>query len=349
MPHQCTDCGKTFEDGSKEMLSGCPGCGGNKFQFIPKGATSEPSGSGAASEQSAPEPPSTSSSAGAVSKATKTVREWVGSNSKDSTGSKASSESKRAWPKSGTESYETPAEKAKARSKGESNTSSKSASSASPNDEASASPQTGTDSAANSTSATEASTSAGGDAASRDQKSSTGRQNQQRPPTAREKPQEPPQSGQQSDQQRQQSDPAEDGSIRAKPASDEDNAQASARSDMVSPDELPNTAQDAKDATTETARSPGEDQPPAAAPSEPKPEDGRVVSAPADTEVDDRPDLDELRHELNQQFESIKILNPGQYELNLMELYDRQEYIISLREDGRYVIDVPEAWRGGEE
>jgi len=35
MPHQCTNCGRTFDDGSKEMLSGCPDCGGNKFQFAP--------------------------------------------------------------------------------------------------------------------------------------------------------------------------------------------------------------------------------------------------------------------------------------------------------------------------
>jgi hypothetical protein len=70
--------------------------------------------------------------------------------------------------------------------------------------------------------------------------------------------------------------------------------------------------------------------------------DGRVI----EPETEDRPDLDELREELNNQFESIKIVSPGQYELNLMELYDRQEYIISLREDGRYVIEVPDTWEG---
>lgn len=60
--------------------------------------------------------------------------------------------------------------------------------------------------------------------------------------------------------------------------------------------------------------------------------------------------MEELREELNKQFESIKIVRPGQYELNLMELYNREEYIISLQEDGRYVIDVPDSWRdGGEE
>jgi len=59
----------------------------------------------------------------------------------------------------------------------------------------------------------------------------------------------------------------------------------------------------------------------------------------------DRPDLEELRAELNDQFESIKVLSPGQYELNLMELYDREEYIVALQEDGRYSIQVPENFR----
>jgi predicted nucleic acid-binding Zn-ribbon protein len=27
-----------------------------------------------------------------------------------------------------------------------------------------------------------------------------------------------------------------------------------------------------------------------------------------------------------------------------MELYDREEYIIALQEDGRYTIQVPENW-----
>jgi len=65
-----------------------------------------------------------------------------------------------------------------------------------------------------------------------------------------------------------------------------------------------------------------------------------VVDAPDDKS----PGLKELREELNSQFESIRIVNPGHYELNLMELYEREEYIISLQEDGKYVIEVPDAW-----
>gem|GEM_PF-1241813 len=33
MPHQCLQCGHVFEDGSSQMLKGCPGCGGNRFFF----------------------------------------------------------------------------------------------------------------------------------------------------------------------------------------------------------------------------------------------------------------------------------------------------------------------------
>ncbi len=56
--------------------------------------------------------------------------------------------------------------------------------------------------------------------------------------------------------------------------------------------------------------------------------------------------MEELRAELNEQFESIKILNPGQYELNLMELRGVHHL---PPEDGRYVIDVPDSWRDAED
>ena len=39
MPHQCLKCGKIFEEGSSQLLRGCPSCGGNRFFF-----TKEPLG-----------------------------------------------------------------------------------------------------------------------------------------------------------------------------------------------------------------------------------------------------------------------------------------------------------------
>jgi predicted nucleic acid-binding Zn-ribbon protein len=237
MPHQCTTCGHVFADGSKEMLSGCPDCGGTKFQFHPDGAEIPDSPPGDAEPPERPEPDD--SVAGAVGSAAATVRNFVGNSS---------------------------------------------------NTESAGSGSTGTDapdSLADSTPAPDAGT-----------------------PTESES--ETVAGVALNDR----SEPAET----APTPAGEDAAQASARSDIVSPDELPETESAA-----------------------PPVEDGTVVKEPDDEA--DRPDLSELREELNDQFESIKVLEPGQYELNLMELYDREEYIIALQEDGKYSIQVPDRWQ----
>lgn len=36
MPHQCVNCGALYEDGSKEILTGCTACTGKLFFFISK-------------------------------------------------------------------------------------------------------------------------------------------------------------------------------------------------------------------------------------------------------------------------------------------------------------------------
>jgi hypothetical protein len=219
MPHECTACGRTFADGSKEMLSGCPDCGGTKFQFRPRTET-RPSGDAAAS---AADPPADD-------------------------GSRVTG---REWPMHGDE----PSDERRTRGRVGSR-----ARGASPDE--SADPPPAPDAA-----------------------------------------------------------PTDDGIVVADeepvPEEDEDSAQADARSGVAAPDEV---AQGGGSAT-------------------PSPD-----SAATD---DETPDLSALRKELNDQFESIKIVSPGQYELNLMELYEREEHIISLREDGRYVIEVPETWRSG--
>jgi predicted nucleic acid-binding Zn-ribbon protein len=40
MPHQCLKCGKVFEEGSSQLLKGCPNCNGNRF-FYTKEALDE--------------------------------------------------------------------------------------------------------------------------------------------------------------------------------------------------------------------------------------------------------------------------------------------------------------------
>ncbi len=241
MPHQCTGCGERFEDGSKEMLSGCPECGGNKFQFRPQGADfpAEPE------PPAADDPPEESSVAETVGRATTRVRDFVAGDEPDPNA---------AWP-----------------------------------DEP--------DGAAG--------------------------------------------------------DDGDDGEIidadarRETTGDAEDPAQANARSGLAGPEDVPDHGRSTTNEDDATAGEPAADDPAADSPTDDPPaadDDDRVVSEPSD----DDPDLAELREQLNDQFESIKIVEPGQYELNLMELYDREEYIIALQENGRYVIQVPDQWIGAD-
>ncbi len=226
MPHQCIECGRTFSDGSKEMLSGCPDCGGNKFQFRPGGR----------SELSADPTPSTEESSAGVSASSE---------------ASAPSETDTLDPTDTTDTSEPP-------------------------------------------DTTDTSDPAGPSVS----------------PTTTEPPADPSVTADSTDGTEPASDRPDDTA--------EDTAQASARSDVVTPDELDRASRESEPSHSEDATEP-------------------------------RPDIDELRDELNEQFESIRIVSPGTYELNLMELYDRQEYIISLQEDGRYVIEMPDAWGVDEE
>ena len=273
MPHQCTNCDRRFPDGSKEMLSGCPDCGGNKFQFSP-----------ATRDDRTESNPAQSSSATPAESGAGSVADSTASNSA-ATSSSPSDASTREWP----ETARRPAE--------------------------------------------------------RDAEFQRDGSPSQPSPEIDER-----------------DDAMEDDFEWVK--GDEDTAQASARSDVVSPDELPghtSTDHDPVEGQSKSTRTDAEptstaDHPATeptrtgdhprteSVPTGDRPGHGRVVSEPED----DQPSLEQLREELNDQFESIKILNPGQYELNLMELYDREEHIVSLQEDGRYVINVPETWHSDE-
>ncbi|MFW5949805.1 MAG: OapC/ArvC family zinc-ribbon domain-containing protein [archaeon] len=231
MPHQCTDCRTVFDDGSTEMLSGCPQCGGNTFQYLPDGATSEATVASSETDSHPPDRPDpTESVTQSVGNAARTVRNLVSNDSKGVGTDPTSADPLSPWSET-------------------------------------------------------------------DQRTSEVTRSNGREDPAGETP-------------------------RRSMGDDEDAAQASARSAVVSPEELPST---------------GAPEVAAGSPAQPE------GSAQSD-EQRDRPDLETLRAELNDQFESIRIVEPGQYELNLMELYEREEYIIALQEDGRYRIQVPESW-----
>lgn len=239
MPHHCTGCGYEFADGSKEMLTGCPECGGNKFQFRPANEQSADSSNNSettTSKSQTPPEPSGSSVAKTVGRATTKVRDFVSQTEPHwAQDTSASPDPNAAWP-----------------------------------DESKSS---------------QTESSSGSDIIDADAR---------RTETS---------------------------------AVEEDHAQAHARSEVVTNEEL-----------SISSGGSSSDGPPAS--------DGRVVREP--TEPDEDVDMEDLREQLNDQFESIKIVEPGQYELNLMELYDREEYIIALQENGRYMIQVPEQWIGEE-
>ncbi|RZH68899.1 OapC/ArvC family zinc-ribbon domain-containing protein [Natrinema altunense] len=322
MPHQCTNCGRTFADGSKEMLSGCPDCGGNKFQFAPTTTAAAESsggtgtdGSGSVDTASGSADASSSESDSVATRAAETVRDWVSADSASdpdpeaaeqplSAGSTTATESDRPWPASD----ETDSDDSEPPSDGEF-----------------------------------------------EEWPETARRPEDRSESSTETAAKPTREG--SDEQphsRNSSDRPSNGPT-ATMADDENSAQADARSEVVPSDDLPTHAErpdkggaepdgDAGSVTgqhseAETGVGVGSDD------ADRPPEHGRVVSEPSGQ----RPSIEDLRKELNEQFESIKIVRPGQYELNLMELYNRDEYIISLQEDGRYVIDVPDSWHDGDE
>jgi predicted nucleic acid-binding Zn-ribbon protein len=69
------------------------------------------------------------------------------------------------------------------------------------------------------------------------------------------------------------------------------------------------------------------------------PEKSETDDAP-DTEAQvDEPEVVEKKSDL--QVESIRILDKGSYELNLEALLDREEIIMSMKEDGRYIVHLP--------
>jgi hypothetical protein len=303
MPHQCTGCGHTFADGSKEMLSGCPECGGNKFQFRPseEDLPDDPADEGP-TEADAPSRPDTESSSVAetVGRATTKMRDLV-SSGPDTPPEDTADTSTESPIDSGTEVGSNPVAEAA------STTDESEPRSADPELDAQSSPDAEPNPEAAWPSESEDDTEAAG------------------PET----------------------EPLDDDSEiidadarrSAMENSEEDLAQASARSDVVPEEELP----EADDATPGSGADASGLESAEATVTDPEPDvDGRVVSEPDD----EQPDIAELREQLNDQFESIKIVEPGQYELNLMELYDREEYIIALQENGRYVIQVPEQWMG---
>jgi predicted nucleic acid-binding Zn-ribbon protein len=69
---------------------------------------------------------------------------------------------------------------------------------------------------------------------------------------------------------------------------------------------------------------------------------GEMVSA---TDLVDKITVDERVPLEQEKIESLKILSPGVYELNLDALLERKEIVMGMKEDGSYVIHLPSLFK----
>ncbi|MHC1599883.1 MAG: Zn-ribbon domain-containing protein [Candidatus Methanospirareceae archaeon] len=70
--------------------------------------------------------------------------------------------------------------------------------------------------------------------------------------------------------------------------------------------------------------------------------DGEDISA---AELVDRIKIDEREPIEGEKIESLRILSPGVYELNLDKLLERKEIVMRLKENGTYVVPLPSLFR----
>ena len=70
-------------------------------------------------------------------------------------------------------------------------------------------------------------------------------------------------------------------------------------------------------------------------------------------EIDDiiGPDSEKesVTEEDGERVESVRILGPGSYELNLDSLLDRKEIVMAIKEDGAYALHLPSVFKKDEE
>ncbi|MGP8320660.1 MAG: Zn-ribbon domain-containing protein [Methanosarcinaceae archaeon] len=72
--------------------------------------------------------------------------------------------------------------------------------------------------------------------------------------------------------------------------------------------------------------------------------DGKFIQ-----EIDDILGIEHQEHSVveddGERVESVRILGPGSYELNLDSLLERKEIIMAIKHDGTYAVDLPSVFR----
>ncbi|MBK5190469.1 MAG: hypothetical protein JJE19_03115 [Methanosarcinales archaeon] len=69
---------------------------------------------------------------------------------------------------------------------------------------------------------------------------------------------------------------------------------------------------------------------------------GEDISA---AELVDRIEIEEREPLEGERIESLRILSPGVYELNLDKLLERKEIVLRIKENGTYVVPLPSLFR----
>ncbi len=73
-------------------------------------------------------------------------------------------------------------------------------------------------------------------------------------------------------------------------------------------------------------------------------------STPAELKPQSKPESKEIKpevkpEEIGDRVESVRILSPGSYELNLESLLEREEIVMALKEDGTYIVHLPSVFQ----
>jgi len=353
MPHECTDCGRAFEDGSKEMLSGCPDCGGTTFQFRPDGP--EPSGE----SDDAPEPPGpgVDGIARTVGNAASTVRNLVAD------GRRSDDQSPAVEPAEDSRTTDASPERDESGATDDSaDTEAVADTSVDPDQSRTTDTETA-DTADTSNEEVETAEKAGATEGTGDTEKKATRESEPAETTTGSDTAGDGNTGDgfgqsgagadvdSTDEGTEEVDPMETDwpgtdDERHRSRTNPDTAQSDTADGIVEADGVSSASENPQDRPPVpdprplSARSGGEGEPDTEGE---RTDNGSAVVAGEGSE--ERPSLSELRAELNDQFESIRVVAPGQYELNLMELYDRQEYIIALQEDGKYTVQIPDRWK----
>lgn len=55
--------------------------------------------------------------------------------------------------------------------------------------------------------------------------------------------------------------------------------------------------------------------------------------------------VEKIKEEIGDRVESVRILSPGSYELNLDSIMKRDEIVMALKEDGTYIVHLPSVFQ----